>query len=68
MPNMPAPTIKMAMYAPARLRSSTTRGGSSGWAALVCQYAKATSSSTPAARKPHVDGVDQLCVAALENP
>jgi hypothetical protein len=68
MPNMPAPTIRMAMYAPPRLRSSTTRSGSNGCAARPCQYPKAMSSSTPAARNPHVDGVDQLCVAALENP
>jgi hypothetical protein len=58
----------MDAYAPPRLRSSTIRGGSSGLAARPCQIANTTSSTTPAARKPQVDGVCQLCVAALENP
>ena len=58
----------MDAYAPPRLRSSTTRGGSSGLAARVCQIANTTSSTTPATRKPQVDGVCQLCVAAFENP
>ena len=37
----------------------TTRGGSSGLGARVCQNANTASSSTPAARKPQVDGVCQ---------
>ena len=68
MPNIAAPISSTARYAPPRLRFSTSRGGSSGFGAPNCQAANAASSTTPAARKPHVDGVCQLSAAALESP
>ena len=70
MPNIAAPISSTARYAPPRLRFSTSRGGGggSGFGAPNCQAANAASSTTPAARKPHVDGVCQLSAAALESP
>ena len=65
---MPAPAIRMPRYAAPRLRSRTTLGGSSGCFARPIHHANAASSSTATARNPYVDGVVQLCVAALENP
>ena len=68
MPNIPLPAMRIDRYAAPRLRSRTIRSGSSGAGALVCHYANTASSATPAAMNPQVDGVCQLCVAALEKP
>ena len=47
---------------PAAVRFGTSRGGGSGFGAPNCEPANAASSTTPAARKPHVDGVSSVFV------
>ena len=53
---MPAPAIPIARNEPPRLRSVTTRSGSSGWATRRWSATNATSSTTLAPRKASVTG------------
>jgi hypothetical protein len=65
---MPAPMTATAMYAPPRVRSSTTRIGSSGCAVRVSTTTKPTSSTSPAAMKPSVLVAVQPSVSAVPRP
>jgi len=63
-----APHIATARYAPPRLRSRTTRSGSSGLATRRSISTKAASRTAPAPRHASVTVAPQPAVSAFENP
>ena len=58
----------MANMDPPLVRLSTTRGGSSGYFALVSKEANTASRTTPATRNPIVKGLLHAVVSACEKP
>ena len=65
---MAIPTSKEARKDPPRLRSRTTRRGSSGWAARCSMSTKATRSTAAAAKRVTVVEEPQPSVPALVKP
>lgn len=65
---MPAPLTKRAAKEAPRVRSSRTRRGNSGYAALLCRQTKRATSTAPAANMPQVATEPQPCVSAFEKP